>query len=87
MALTNEGKAMTFGHQIFAFKQYFSLRNHPGKTSYSEMASSFGLNSFYGGSKGRCDSSSTDSDLNCVKTRRKAGRPPVSQNKEKKRPY
>ena len=48
------------------------------------MASSFGLNSFYGGSKGRRDSSSTDSDLNCVKTRRKAGQPPVSQNKGKK---
>ena len=48
------------------------------------MASSFGLNSFYGGSKGRPDSSSTDSDLNCVKTRRKAGQPPVSQNKGKK---
>ena len=47
------------------------------------MASSFGLNSFYGGSKGR-DSSSTDSELNCVTTRRKAGRPSVSQNKGKK---
>ena len=49
-----------------------------------KIASSFGLNSFYGGSKGRRDSSSTDSDLNCVKTRRKAGQPPVSQNKGKK---
>ena len=54
------------------------------------MASSFGLNSFYGGSKGRRDSSLTDSALNqvegviCVRSGRKAGRPPVSQNKGKK---
>ena len=53
------------------------------------MASSFGLNSFYGG-KGHHDSSLSDSALNqvegviCVRSGRKAGRPPVSQNKGKK---
>ena len=52
------------------------------------MASSFALNSFYGGSKGTSskgrDSASTDTELNSVTTRRKAGRPSVSQNKGKK---
>ena len=57
---------MTFDHQMFAFKHQFSSWNHPGKTSYFEMASSFGLNSFYGGSKGRRDSSLTDIALNLV---------------------
>ena len=40
---------MTLGQQMFAFKHQFSLWNHTGKTSYLEMAASFGLNSFYGG--------------------------------------
>ena len=54
------------------------------------MASTFAFDSFYGGastsSKG-CDSALSDTEwptLNSVTTRRKAGRPPVSRNKDKK---
>ena len=39
---------MTLGQQMFAFKHQCSLWNHTGKTSYLEMAASFGVNSFYG---------------------------------------
>ena len=55
------------------------------------MASSFASNSFYGGDKGTSskgrDSALSDTEwptLNSVTTRRKAGRPSVSQNKGKK---
>ena len=57
----------------------------------ASSASSFALNSFYGGSKGTSskgrDSALSNTEwppLNSVTTRRKAGRPSVSQNKGKK---
>ena len=57
----------------------------------ASSASSFALNSFYGGSKGTSskgrDSALSNTEwppLNSVTTKRKAGRPSVPQNKGKK---